>query len=183
MEALRDQEARNPSILKELDHLKAMVNRLQRQGMPPAQLQLPPCLLDLYASTRADELAQVPWSDDQKRAFVAQQFEAQQRAYHAYENATLNVIVEDGDPIGRLYVARWPAEIRIMDIAVVPGHRNRGIGTALIRELQQEAAASDRPLTIHVERFNLALKLYERMGFQVAAERDHVYLLMRWEGA
>jgi flagellar biosynthesis protein FlhF len=56
VEALRDQEARNPSILKELDHLKAMVNRLQRQGMPPAQLQLPPCLLDLYGGLVSNDL-------------------------------------------------------------------------------------------------------------------------------
>ena len=56
VEALRDQEARNPSILKELDQLKAMVNRLQRQGMPPAQLQLPPCLLELYGGLVANDL-------------------------------------------------------------------------------------------------------------------------------
>ena len=140
-------------------------------------------LLDVYASTRTDELAEVPWSDDQKRAFVALQFQAQQRAYRAYEGATFDVIVQDGEPVGLLYVARWPAEIRIMDIALLPAHRNRGIGSQLIRDLQGEAAASGHPLTIHVERFNPALRLYERLGFQIAAERDHVYLLMRWEGA
>lgn len=140
-------------------------------------------LLDLYASTRTDELAQVPWTAEQKHAFLAQQFEAQQQAYHAYEGATFNMILEEGEPAGRLYVARWPAEIRIMDIVLLPGHRNRGIGSRLIRDLQAEAAATGQALTIHVERFNPAQRLYERLGFQIAAERDHVYLLMRWEGA
>jgi len=140
-------------------------------------------LLELYEGTRAEELAEVPLTPEQKHAFLALQFEAQQRAYHAYEGATFNVIVEDGEPIGRLYVARWAAEIRIMDVVMLPSHRNRGIGSQLIRDLQGEAAASGRPLTIHVERFNPARQLYERLGFTLAAERDHVYLLMRWEGA
>ncbi|MBI4912384.1 MAG: flagellar biosynthesis protein FlhF [Acidobacteria bacterium] len=56
VEALRDQELRNAAILKELDLLKAMMGRLQRQGMPPAQLQLPPCLMDLYGDLVANDL-------------------------------------------------------------------------------------------------------------------------------
>jgi flagellar biosynthesis protein FlhF len=46
--ALKDNDQRNASILHELDHLKALLNRIQRQGMPPAQLHLPPSLLELY---------------------------------------------------------------------------------------------------------------------------------------
>jgi predicted GNAT family acetyltransferase len=42
---------------------------------------------------------------------------------------------------------------------------NRGLGTTLLRNLQSEAAAAGKPLRIHVERFNPALRLYERLGF------------------
>jgi len=48
VEALRDHEARNASILHELDNLKGMLARLQKQGMPPTQIHLPPALLELY---------------------------------------------------------------------------------------------------------------------------------------
>ncbi len=88
----------------------------------------------------------------------------------------------DGQPAGRLYVARWDDEIRIVDIALLPGHRNGGIGTALLRDLMQEAEAAGTPVTIHVERFNPALGLYLRLGFTAIQDKG-VHLLMRWSGA
>lgn len=84
----------------------------------------------------------------------------------------------DGQPAGRLYVARWDEEIRIVDIALLPGRRNGGIGTALLRDLMREAEAAGKPLTIHVERFNPALGLYLRLGF-TAVEDKGVHLLLR----
>jgi ribosomal protein S18 acetylase RimI-like enzyme len=141
-----------------------------------------PFLFDLYASTRADELATVDWSAEEKQAFLAQQFIAQQRAYTGtYDGADFQVILCDGVRAGRLYLARWPAEIRIVDIALLPEYRGRGIGSALIRDLQSEAVAGHSAISIHVERFNPAKRLYERLGFALAAERDDVYLLMRWD--
>jgi ribosomal protein S18 acetylase RimI-like enzyme len=91
----------------------------------------------------------------------------------------LQVIEKDGVSIGRLYVARWEREIRIMDIALLPEHRGAGIGTELLRELQDEARSAGKTLTIHVERFNPALRLYERLGFRQVEDKG-VYLLMRW---
>jgi GNAT superfamily N-acetyltransferase len=77
------------------------------------------------------------------------------------------------------YVSRWSEEIRIVDIALLPDSCNRGIGTALLRELQAEAQASGKPLRIHVERFNPALKLYERLGFREIEDKG-VYLFLEW---
>ncbi len=54
--ALKDNDQRNASILKELDHMKALLSRIQRQGMPPAQLQLPPGLLELYGDLVANDV-------------------------------------------------------------------------------------------------------------------------------
>jgi ribosomal protein S18 acetylase RimI-like enzyme len=133
----------------------------------------------MYASTREDELAQTGWSEAQKTAFLRQQFEAQHGYYREhYSEASFDVILSDGYPIGRLYVARWPEEIRIVDIALLPEHRNSGIGTALLQNLISESEESGKPLSIHVERFNMqALRLYERLGFRKAADKD-VYFLM-----
>jgi RimJ/RimL family protein N-acetyltransferase len=135
-------------------------------------------LLHLYATTRVDELAQVPWTDEQKAAFIIQQFSAQHEHWQAnYTDTSWDVILQDGEPIGRLYVARWPDEIRIIDIALMPEHRNSGIGTRFIKKLFDEADESGRKVSIHVELFNPAKRLYERLGFVQAGDRG-VYLLM-----
>lgn len=132
----------------------------------------------LYATTREDELKQVDWTPEQKAAFVAQQFHAQHQYWREnYADTTWDLVLRDGEPIGRLYVARWPQEIRIVDIALMPEHRGGGLGTRLIRGLFAEGDASGRKVSIHVEIFNPARRLYDRMGFVQAAERG-VYLLM-----
>lgn len=137
-------------------------------------------LLAVYAASRAAELALTDWTDEQKRAFVAMQFDAQDRFYREqYPTATFDVVTVDGEPAGRLYVDRWPSQIRLMDIAILPAFQRRGIGATLIRELQGEAAAAGKALTIHVERMNPALRLYERLGFRVLEDKG-VYLLLEW---
>lgn len=135
-------------------------------------------LVELYASVRGPELAHVPWDDGLKRAFVEQQFAAQGMHYREhYPGATLDVVEVDGEPAGRLYIHRGPSDIRIMDIALVPAFRGRGIGTSLLRALIVEAEESGRKLSIHVEMNNPARALYERLGFRPAGEHG-VYVLM-----
>lgn len=135
----------------------------------------------VYRSTREDELALTGWDEAQKDAFVSMQFEAQQRYYaEQYAGASFDVIVVDGEPAGRLYLARWADEIRIVDIALLPDFRGGGIGTEVLRRVLAEGAERGQPVTIHVERFNPALSLYDRLGFVPAADRG-VYLLLRWD--
>jgi ribosomal protein S18 acetylase RimI-like enzyme len=135
-------------------------------------------LFRVYASTRTEELAPVPWDEHQKAAFLRMQFDAQDRHYHEhFPDAAFQVVVRDGQPAGRFYVARWAKEIRIVDIALLPEHRDAGIGTALLRELFAEADRAGKPVSIHVERFNPALRLYERLGFRRVVDKD-VYVLM-----
>jgi GNAT superfamily N-acetyltransferase len=135
-------------------------------------------LLRVYSSTREEELRLVDWSDDQKAAFVRMQFEAQDSYYREhYHPATFDVVKVDGEPVGRLYVARWEDEIRIIDVALLPEHRGRGIGTSVIRALLDEAAAFGKRLSIHVEKHNPARRLYERLAFAEVADRG-LYVLM-----
>jgi len=134
--------------------------------------------LRVYASTREEELRPVDWTADQKEAFVRMQFEAQDAYYREhYHPATFDVVEVDGDPVGRLYVARWADEIRIIDVALLPEHRGRGIGTSVIRALLDEAAASGKRLSIHVEKHNPARRLYERLEFVESVDRG-LYVLM-----
>jgi ribosomal protein S18 acetylase RimI-like enzyme len=136
-------------------------------------------LAGVYASTRAEELAVTGWSDEEKAIFCRRQFDAQTAHYREhYPGAALQIVERDGVSIGRLYVAPWEREIRIMDIALLPEHRGAGIGTKLLRDLQAEARVAGKSLTIHVERFNPALRLYERLGFREIEDKG-VYLLMK----
>lgn len=142
-----------------------------------------PFLFDVYASTRMEELAQIGWSEPQQRSFLEMQFNAQRRYYESeYPAAEFQIILVRGQPGGRLYVHRRETEIRIMDIALLPPHRRQGIGSRLLREIQAEGGRSGRRVTIHVESFNPALRLYERLGFRTVA-RNGVYQLLEWAPA
>src|SRR5204863_5278754 len=123
-------------------------------------------LLEVYSSTREQELALVDWSVEQKRAFCEMQFAAQDSYYREnYAGATHQVILVDGQVAGRLYVARLANEILVVDIALLPAFRGRGVGGRLLRELQAEATRASKPLRIHVEKVNPARRLYDRLGF------------------
>lgn len=142
-----------------------------------------PFLARVYASTRREELAAVPWTEEQKTGFLHSQFEAQHAHYRQhYQGASFDVVLVDDEPAGRLYVDEWPGEIRLVDVALLPEHRRRGIGTRLVRGVMARAEAAAKPLTIHVEGFNPALRLYERLGFRRIGEHGP-YLLMEWRPA
>jgi len=138
-------------------------------------------LYGVYAASRAEELAQVlDWTEAQKKEFLRSQFSLQHTHYQAhFPNARYEVICERGRPIGRLYVDRSDAEMRIMDIALLPEFRGRGIGRTLMEELLAEAKAAGLPVGLHVEATNAAKRLYERLGFRVV-EDVGVYERMEW---
>jgi ribosomal protein S18 acetylase RimI-like enzyme len=137
-------------------------------------------LLKVYASTRADEMTLVPWSAEQKDAFVRMQFNAQRQSYlQQFPEAKYDIILRGDEPIGRLIVNRAEDAILLMDIALLPEYRGAGIGTVLIRDLQTEAAQVGKPLRIHVETFNPALRLYERLEFSKIGESG-IYYEMEW---
>lgn len=138
-------------------------------------------LLRVYAATREDELARTDWATELKHAFVVQQFDAQDRWYResSYPDAEYLVILRRDEAVGRLYLHRSVKELRIVDIALLPEARGEGLGSTILRALQDECRESGRDLTIHVERFNPALTLYERLGFALAEDKG-VYLFMKW---
>ena len=137
-------------------------------------------LCRLYISTREEEMRMVDWTNEQKLAFLIQQFQAQRSHYRAsYDGAEYLVIQENGAAIGRLYLHWRPDDLRVMDIALMPEHRKRGIGGMLMQELIDEARKKGVGVSIHVEYNNPAMHLYERLGFQKRTESG-VYHLMEW---
>jgi GNAT superfamily N-acetyltransferase len=149
-------------------------------GLRPAGSGDAELLYRIYASTREDELAVVPWEAAQKEAFLRMQFAAQDRYYHAtFPAASYDLIVSGGEVLGRLYVDRGEAAWLVLDIALFPEHRGRGIGARLLADVLAEAGAAAKPVQIHVERFNPAQRLYGRLGFRQIAD-EGVYLRLEW---
>jgi GNAT superfamily N-acetyltransferase len=147
-------------------------------GLRPREHGDMPFLRELYAATREDELRALPWPAQQKRAFLFDQFDKQHAHYlQHYPLAKWWVVTHSGAPVGRLYVARTSHEVRVMDVCLLDAHRGRGVGTALMRAVIEQAQAASVPVSLHVEPFNPALRLYERLGF-VDVETRGVYLFM-----
>lgn len=136
-------------------------------------------LLSVYSSTRAEELAQVPWTAEQKDAFVRMQFAAQNRHYAAqHPQATHDVICADGIPVGRVYLDQSGSDFHVLDITVLGERRNAGIGSFVLHRLMEHARNAGKPLTIYVEEFNPSSRLFKRLGFH-EAEKNGFHLLLK----
>ena len=123
-------------------------------------------LREVYACTRALELALVPWNDEQREAFLRMQFDAQHSYYHAeYPEADYKIVLEGTERIGRIYVHRGAESIRVLDITILPAFRNNGHGSSMIKTLVDEGTRLDKPVSIWVEHFNPSRSLFDRLGF------------------
>ena len=72
--------------------------------------------------------------------FCRMQFNAQTADYRTnYPDASFQIIERDGVAAGRLLVRRSDDAVHVIDIALLPEHRGAGIGTKLLKELQEEA--------------------------------------------
>jgi len=138
-------------------------------------------LVGVYASTRADELAQVEWDDSQKDAFIRWQFGLQKQEYDArYPSARYDIILVDGTPAGRIWVGTDEQQIRLLDIALLTEFQNRGVGTQLLRQLMDDATRSNKALRHMVFMLNdNAYRFYERLGFKTIEDLGG-YKHMEW---
>jgi GNAT superfamily N-acetyltransferase len=152
-----------------------MPGEVAMRSLTPADCEF---VLSVYASTRADELAALRWSPEQLDAFITMQFDAQSRGYAAsFPNAESSIVTVGGVPAGRLIVDRNAADIRIVEISLLPEFRRAGVGTALVAPLLEEADGAGLPLRCHVAEGNPARVFWERFGF-VAGGSDGAYVAM-----
>jgi ribosomal protein S18 acetylase RimI-like enzyme len=135
-------------------------------------------LLRLYASTRAEELSLVPWTDEQKNGFVRMQYEAQSTHYrNVFPQLKYRIILHEDKPAGRFLTARLHDEIRIVDVSLLPDVRNGGISSALITQVLTEAKQEGKCVRLYVSAGNPARHLYERLGFR-EIRNDGIHALM-----
>jgi len=142
-----------------------------------------PFLYQTFASTRVDEMALTGWNAEQQEAFLRMQYDAQRRSYRMQlPDAEYSVIRCNGSAAGRLIIDHTAQEIHVVDIALLPDFRKRGIGSSLMTAIMKEAAQNGKTVRLHVERFNPALRWYERLGFGVV-NSGPIYLEMVWRAA
>ena len=136
-----------------------------------------------FASAREKELALVDWNGDRRRIFIETQFRAQQKHYQKhFPSRNHHIVMLNGKPVGMTDIARSAEEIRVLDIIILPEHRNRRIGTKLMQDLLAEADRLGKTPRLHVEKFSPALRFYARLGFTVSADTGVHYYMERLAG-
>lgn len=141
-----------------------------------------PFVAELFASTRREEVAATGWLTEAQEAFLLQQHEAQHSHYTIhFADADWMILERGGAAIGRLYLREEPDQFHVIDISLVPASRGQGIGGAVMRDVLDLASERGKTVSIHVEKYNPARRLYERLGF-ATVEDCGVYDLMRSAG-
>lgn len=138
-----------------------------------------PFLFDLYASTRQEELDAWGWPPEMRSAFLTIQFKASQGRHQTFPDAEFQIVLLDGVNVGRLIVNRTREALHLVDIALLPRHRNAGIGTAVVQVTFAEATAARKPVRLQVLKGNRAVRLYQRLGFVPTGETE-LHLAMEW---
>ena len=156
------------------------VNNLNQSiSLRPATADDDAFQLEVYKSSRGDDLRELGWEEDRISEFLEMQYEAQQRLYETENESATSIILLAEQPAGYLIVSRPEQEIRCVDLALLPGQRNAGVGAFLIRQLQDEAKREDKPLRLQVIRFSRAVVLFERLGFTRTSETG-THFQMEW---
>jgi len=146
----------------------------------PATADDEPFLYQVYASTRVDEMAAWGWSELQLDAFLRMQFSMQQRSYALqYPEAEHLIVLHRGQSIGKTLIFQTNMDLTLVDVALLPEFRNSGLGSALIKGLQERASRQGGTLRLSVLRTNVARHLYERLGFHITGEHG-MHLTMEW---
>jgi len=139
-----------------------------------------PFLVRLYKSGRGDDLRELGWDESRIDDFLEMQYQAQRTFDEQdYAKATDQLILWSGNRAGRLLVESRENEIRCVDLALLPEFRNRGLGTILMRRLQQQAVTAQKPLRLQVIRYSRAINLFERLGFVRTSETGS-HFQMEW---
>ena len=137
-------------------------------------------LVTVYKSSRGDDLRELGWDEDRVNEFLEMQYQAQ-RTFDQTDHAQASdqIILLAGKPVGRLFVESTADEVRCVDLSLLPEFRTCGIGTFLVRKLQRQAAAANKPLRSQVIRFSRAINLFERLGF-IRTSETGTHFQMEW---
>ena len=160
--------------------MEAKVTLSDRVSLRPAVPDDEDFLRELYFRYR-DDLHGVFDDEAQQNQLLLIQYLGQKQTYsQEFPNADNDIVLLDGEPVGRLLIDRKPDHLFGVDILLLPDRRTHGIGTVLLNRLFGECAQRGVPFRLSVARGNPAVRLYERLGCRVEGENE-THILMTWE--
>jgi len=138
-----------------------------------------PFFFTVYANSREAEISAWGWTPEEQGEFLRMQYQCQQRSYQMqYPDLESRIIYVENTPAGRILLAQTETGRVLVDISLLTEFQNRGIGHALLRELQEEMRPGES-LRLAVLKSNPARRFYERLGFQLL-QAGEPYLTMIW---
>lgn len=152
----------------------------EKLGVRSVKKQDQPFLESLFLSARP-HLQSINLPDPLLAALIKQQYSMQQNHYRTqWPHAEKLIITQARAAIGQLMLAESDSCLHIIDLALLPSYRRKGIGRSLLSSLQQAAKIGELLLKLSVDKQNiLAKKLYLSMGFQLT-EQTETHCSMSW---
>ena len=158
-----------------LDH-KHSLGRLQLRQATEDDADF---LFELFSVIKTEELNAWHWDLIVREQVLTMQFRAHQQHHDSQGNNLHYVVCLADTPIGRLILKRDDEVLLLADIALLKEWRGQGVGTALLRHVQSEAAAEKKPLRLSVIQGSPAARFYQRLGFEVVSKTD-THEQMQW---
>lgn len=148
-----------------------------------------PWLKQLFVLSQPAMEALAALPGDIGETLVAMQYSARQAHFQAHWPRAVQRVIEwrdggepgrapGGQTVGALWADEGSQGIHVLDIAVLPAWRGRGIGTRCLQDLIASAARRHLPVTLQVASDSPARRLYERLGFVAAGADDGTSLPM-----
>jgi ribosomal protein S18 acetylase RimI-like enzyme len=132
-------------------------------------------LFALFRAVRSAEFAQAGLGPAHLDLLMKIQHAGQKQSYGAQYPGGHDIVLVDGKPAGRIWLYRGPREHHLADISLMPEFRNRGIGSALVKDAIAGARTAAVRLTCAVAATNGgSLRFHQRLGFQIVGQ-DEVY--------
>jgi len=132
-------------------------------------------LFHLFKTLRSSEFRYPVMDPRQLESILDIQYRAQRHTYRMQYPGGDRIILFDGEPIGRIWLYRSPSQHQLVEIAVLPGYRNWGVGAVMVKEAIADARAAGVPLISSVAAANTgSIQFHQRLGFQVVGN-DEIY--------
>jgi GNAT superfamily N-acetyltransferase len=133
-----------------------------------------PFLRVLLASTRPDLAG---WEQGERERFLDIQLRAQKAGWGArFPGSTDEIILLDGRPVGRVWVAWSPDACVIVDLELMPEVRRSGLGTRIFEPILEEADRRGIPVRGSADRRNTASIAFAGRFGMVPTGGDEVYV-------
>ncbi|MDP4145256.1 MAG: GNAT family N-acetyltransferase [Bacillota bacterium] len=134
-------------------------------------------LLKVFKECRTDLAFISGMNEEQKSNIIRQQFVIEQyQLKQTYPEAELNLVMFNGQPVGRLYINYGKNEDRIIAIGLLESYRFLGIGKKIMISVIETAAEKGKAVSLQVAWFNKsAYAFYEKLGFKVVEDNGVMY--------